>query len=98
MATFNIDGLTYTEKLPHSRVERLLYLIHEKQKGGGGGGDDPKHIDVLSPTNVGNGLTVSGDSIVIDAIEDVTSSSKKPLTSDAVYRKLEQAGEIMGRI
>lgn len=31
MSSYTIDGLTYTDKLPHSRVEDILYRILDKQ-------------------------------------------------------------------
>lgn len=38
--TFNVDGIEYKDKLPHSRVEKILYDILEEE----GGGVDPSDI------------------------------------------------------
>lgn len=95
MAEFNIDGLTYTDKLPHSRIERILYAILKKQ-GGGGGGDESLVID--DPTDLGNGLKISGNSITIDATNSMDPNSSKPITSNAVYEQLEKADILLARI
>lgn len=88
MAVFNVDGLEYTDKLPHSRVERILYKILAKQSGGGGS-DDP---------DIGYGLTIVGNTIRLDTIDDMSQTSNKPITSNAVATQIEKAETIMSRI
>lgn len=53
MATFNIDGLVYTDKLPHSRVERLLYSILKNGGGGGGSTNATLLNDLIVTLSVG---------------------------------------------
>lgn len=95
MAEFNIDGLTFTDKLPHSRIERILYQILKKQSGGGGD-DDTLVVD--DPSDLGNGLAAKDNKIVIDAVTDMDSSSSKPITSGAVFKQLDMANTILTRI
>lgn len=86
MSVFNIDGLTYTDELPHSRIERILYKILKKE--GGGGGD----------YNIGNGLKIVGNKLVLDTSDNADTSSNKPITSNAVYNELEKTDTIMSGI
>lgn len=91
MAKFNIDGLIYTDKLPHSRIERILYSILKKE---GGGGDEPSE-DV----EIGFGLkVVGGNTLALDTVDEMDTASKKPITSNAIYKELEKADAIMARI
>lgn len=87
-----LDGLAYTEKVPHSRIEKLLYDI---LNGGGGGGGD---IVVDDPSDVGNGLMVSNDTLKINASNDVMDDNELPVTSGAVQHQLSLVDIIMGRI
>lgn len=54
MAEYNIDGLIYEDKLPHSRAERTLIEILEN--GGGGGGSSELSEDMTAAIAVG-GIT-----------------------------------------
>ena len=92
--SYIIDGLTYTDKLPHSRIERLLYEILKRQEGGGVG----KTIVVDDPSDVGDGLQVQGNFLTIDADTTVTLDSYMPVTSGAVADQLNIVDEIMTMI
>lgn len=92
MATFIIDGLKYTDKLPHSRIEKILYEILKNQ--GGGEGVD---LVVDDPSDVGNGLMISNNKIAVDAVNTMDDSSS-PITAGAVYNQLVLAGDVMARI
>lgn len=92
MATFNIDGLKYTDKLPHSRIEKILYEILKNQ-GGGGGAD----LIVDDPSDVGNGLMISNNKIAVNAVNTMDDSGS-PITAGAVYNQLVLAGDVMARI
>lgn len=96
MAKFTIDGLTYTDKLPHSRIERILYDILKKEGGGGGGDDDALVID--GPEDLGNGLKLADDKISLDISNKVDLNVNTPVTSNAVYEQLEVVDTIMQKI
>lgn len=98
MAKFTIDGLRYTDKLPHSRIERILYDILKKEGGGGGGGDDPDALVVDGPEDLGNGLKLADNKIFLDISNTVDLNVKTPITSNAVYEQLEVVDTIMQRI
>lgn len=87
MAVFNIDGLTYTDKLPHSRIERLLYQILKKQEGGD-----------VKPESIGYGLSVSGNTLYLDTTDDPNDSPNRPMSSHGVYHQLDLADTIMAGI
>ena len=95
MATFNIDGLLYTDKLPHSRIERILYAILKKQ-GSGGGGDDVDLV-VDDPSDVGDGLAISDNKLKVNATSIMVDSSDL-ITSGAVYDQIEMAETILSHI
>lgn len=94
MASFNIDGLKYTDKLPHSRIEKILYEILKKQ-GGGGEGDADLVVD--DPSDVGNGLMISNNKLTVNAVNSMDDSNL-PITAGAVYNQLVLAGDVMARI
>lgn len=96
MAKFVIDGLTYTDKLPHSRLERILYQILKKE--GGGGGDDDVDLVVDGPEDLGNGLLLVGNTITLNVSDKMSTNEKLPITSNAVYEQLEIADTILQRI
>lgn len=92
MSPIIFDRLTYTDKIPRSRIERLLYEILKKQGGGGG-----TSIVVDDPSDVGNGLKIQNETIVIDA-EDTVTDSNKPITSGAIKNQLDMIDIIMSNI
>ena len=94
MASFNIDGLTYTDKLPHSRIERILYSILKKQ----GGGQTEDSLVVDDPTDVGNGLSIIGNKLSVTPLSTISSTSTLPITSDAMYTQINNIDTIMSRI
>lgn len=94
MVSFNIDGLTYTDKLPHSRIERILYAILKKE---GSGGDDTADLVIDGPEDLGNGLKLLANAITLDVNETLVDDNK-PLTSGAVYNELEKANTILSTI
>ena len=92
---FNIDGLVYTDKLPHSRIERILYAILKKQGSGGGGSDADLVVD--DPSDVGDGLTISNNKLSLRVVTSMDESNDL-ISSGAVYNQLEVAETIMARI
>ena len=94
-STYVIDGLTYTDKLPHSRIERILYKILNKIGGGGGGGGETLVVD--DPSDLGNGLSLSGNAITVHATNTMNDSSL-PITSGAVHDQINLADTALGRI
>lgn len=94
MSTFIFDRLTYTIKTPHSRIEKFIYDIINKQSGGGGG----SVIIVDDPSDVGTGLQVNGNYLTIDAEDTIKEDSEKPVTSGAIKEQMDVVEEIMSRI
>lgn len=89
MAIFNVDGIVYTDKLPHSRIEYLQYAILKKEEGGGG-----STLVVDDPSDVGDGLYVASNTININ-VTNTMDDSRTPITSGAVYNQLEAALQLM---
>ena len=53
---------------------------------------DPK------PEDIGNGLKVVENTLMIDAEDNVVYTSNKPTTSNSVFKEIQKADELLGRI
>ncbi len=89
MSTYEMDGIVYNER-PKSRVEKLLIDIYNKITGGGGGGE----IDV----NIGNGIKVVGNTLMMDTTSTIETGNIKPASSDGLQKQFDKAEMILNRV
>lgn len=92
MAKYTIDGLTYTDRLPHSRVERILFKILDNE-----GGYEPDLV-VDDPSKIGSGLELVDDTIIVSPVNTVLYDNSNLISSHAVWEQLQLAGTIMATI
>lgn len=83
---YKICGLIYDTN-PKSRIEKLLDDVIAKIDGGGG-----------KPEGIGNGLTVVGNTLMLDMSPQATSGSTLPISSNSVMNEIDKAETILGRI
>lgn len=91
MSSYYIDGIKYTDKLPHSRIEKIMYSILKKKEG---------DVDLVvdGPEDLGKNLMLVDNAITVNPINQVISTSSDAVTSHAVWEQLEMANAIMATI
>ena len=77
-------------KPPHSRIEYIIFKIIDEQ--------DSKILIIDDPSDLGTGLKVDDDTIMIDADTTLNQDSNKPITSGAINDQMDIVEDIMSRI